>query len=171
MKYVSHIKIAWPSDAWLPGFLSWNPVTQELTVVDVEGKLLKTDLEQSTAKPLFAKQEKAVKAAQWSPDGTRLATIDREDGSVAVCDAQTGKLIASIPVDGASDLLRVLDEHFSSGGVGVGDIWVRNDDPLGLFVKPPGAPTPGPKSDKTKQKSPITRQNWPLRRRYLGFLR
>lgn len=97
LKYVSRIKIAWPSDSWLPGLLSWNPATQELTVVDADGKLLKIDRHQSTAKPLFAGQERAVKAAKWSPDGTRLVTIDREDGTVAVWDAQTGKVIASVP--------------------------------------------------------------------------
>ena len=97
LKYVGHVEIVWPSDSWWPGLLSWNPVTQELTGVDVDGRLLKIDLHQETAEPLFAKQERPVKAARWSPDGTRLVTIDREDGSVVVWDVQTGTAVASAP--------------------------------------------------------------------------
>lgn len=96
LKYLGRVMITWPSDLWLPGLLSWNPVTQELAGVDADGKLLKIDLHQETAKPLFAKQERAVKAARWSPDGTRLVTIDREDGSVAVWDAQAGMVVAGV---------------------------------------------------------------------------
>ncbi|GEM_PF-2376562 len=97
LKCLGQVKVAWPKDAWLAGLLSWNPATQELAVVDADGRLLKIDPHQDTAEPLFAKQEEAIKAARWSPDGTRLVAVYREDGSVAVWDAQAGTVVASIP--------------------------------------------------------------------------
>lgn len=97
LKCLGQVKVAWPKDEWLPGLLSWNPTNQELTAVNADGKLLKIDVDQDTAKPLFVKQERAVKSARWSPDGTRIVAIDRDDGSVAVWDAQAGTMVASIP--------------------------------------------------------------------------
>ena len=88
----------------------WNSATQELTVVDVAGKLLRIDLHRNTARALFAHQEKAVKAARWSPDGMRLVTIEREDGSVAVWDAHAGKIAARVPEK------EVLYAYFSPDG-------------------------------------------------------
>lgn len=96
LKYMGCVNIAWPTDSWLRGLLSWNPVTQELTGIDASGKLLKIDLDHETTEPFFAGQEGAVRAATWSPDGTRVVMIGREDGSVAVWDAQVGKVIAAI---------------------------------------------------------------------------
>jgi WD40 repeat protein len=97
LTYVGCIKITWPADSWLPRLLSWNPVTQELAGVDAEGKLLRIDLHQKTAKPLLPKQDTPLNRANWSPDGTRLVTANREDGSVAVWDAHAGTVVARIP--------------------------------------------------------------------------
>jgi hypothetical protein len=94
-KNVGRIKISQNPDAPLPASMSWHPVTHEMTCVDADGKLLRIDLQKETATPLLPKQERAVKAAKWSPDGTRLVTIDRE-GSVAVWDAHSGAVIASL---------------------------------------------------------------------------
>jgi WD40 repeat protein len=96
LKYLGCVKIAWPTDSWLVGLLSWNPATQKLTGIDASGKLLKIDLDHETTEPFFAKQEGAVRAATWSPDGTRVVMIGREDGSVTVWDAQVGKVVAAI---------------------------------------------------------------------------
>lgn len=110
LKCLDQVAVAWPKDTWLGGLLSWNPATQDLAVVNADGRLLKIDPDEDAAEPLFAKQERAVKAARWSPDGTRLVTIDREDGSVAVWDAQAGTVVASIPEKD------VLDAQFSPDG-------------------------------------------------------
>lgn len=93
---VGRIKTTQNPDPWLPTFMSWHPVTHEMTGVDADGKLLRIDLQKQTAVPLLAKQERAIKAARWSPDGTRLVTIDRKDGSVTVWDFPSGAVVASL---------------------------------------------------------------------------
>jgi WD40 repeat protein len=94
---IGRIKITQNQDAWFSTFMSWHPVTHEMTGVDADGKLLKIDLQKQTVEPLLAKQERAVKAAKWSPDGTRLVTIDREDGVVLVWDVPAGNVAAKLP--------------------------------------------------------------------------
>ena len=97
VNHVGRIKITQNKDPWLGTFMSWHPVTHEMTGVDADGKLLRIDLQKETAVPLLAKQERAVKAAKWSPDATRLVTIDREDGVVSVWDVQSGTVVARLP--------------------------------------------------------------------------
>jgi WD40 repeat protein len=93
---VGHILISQNTDPWLRTFQSWHPITHEMTGVDADGKLLKIDLLKETAVPLLTKQERAVRGAQWSPDGTRLVTVDRDDGSVAIWDVSSGTVIARL---------------------------------------------------------------------------
>ncbi len=94
---VGHLKITQNADPWLSTFMSWHPVTHEMTGVDADGKLLRIDLQKKTAVPLLAKQERAVKTAKWSPDGMRLVTIDREDEAVSIWDVQSGVVVAKLP--------------------------------------------------------------------------
>ncbi|MFM6127278.1 MAG: WD40 repeat domain-containing protein [Sphaerospermopsis kisseleviana] len=110
LKRLGQVKVPWPKGEWLPGLLAWNPANQELTAVGDDGKLLKIDLSQDTALPLLVEQQRAVRSARWSPDGTRLVTIDREDGSVAVWNVQAGTVVASMPEED------VLYASFSPGG-------------------------------------------------------
>jgi len=77
-------------------FMSWHPVTHEMTGVDADGKLLRIDLKKHTAEPLLAGQTKGVKDAEWSPDGKRLVTVDRDDGAVAIWDIASGAVVASL---------------------------------------------------------------------------
>ena len=98
LERICQVEIAWPKEKWLLGLLAWNPANQELTVVGGDGEVLKIDLIQQTVTPLLRDQKDAVKSARWSPDGTRLITIDREDGSVSVWDVQTGTVLTRIQV-------------------------------------------------------------------------
>ena len=97
LNQIGRIKISQNKDPWLGTFMSWHPTTHEMIAVDADGKLLKVDLQKETAVPLLTKQERAVKAAQWSPDGTRLVTTDREGGDVSVWDVQARVVVAKLP--------------------------------------------------------------------------
>ena len=96
LERLGQVEIAWPKDRWLLGLLAWNPANQELTAVGGDGEVLRIDMSLETAIPLFGEQKRAVKSARWSPDGTRLLTIDREDGSISVWNVQTGTVVTSI---------------------------------------------------------------------------
>lgn len=96
LKQIGHVTIALPKNTWLPGLLTWNPTSYELTAVNDVGMLFKVDMDQGTALPLIVEQPKAVKSARWSPDGKKLLTIDRDDGSVSVWNVQAGQVVASI---------------------------------------------------------------------------
>ncbi len=97
LNQIGRIKISQNKDPWLGTFMSWHPVTHEMTAVDADGKLLKVDLQKEMAVPLLAKQERAVKAAKWSPDGTRLVATDRKNRDVSVWDVSAGVVGAKLP--------------------------------------------------------------------------
>ncbi len=94
---IGNITISLPKNTWLPRLLAWNPTSSQLTAVNDAGLLFKVDLDQVTAIPWMVEQPKAVKSAQWSPDGKRLLTINSDDGSVSVWDLKAGKVVVSIP--------------------------------------------------------------------------
>ncbi len=100
LKPIGHVKITWPKDEWLLGLLTWNPKNQDLIVVDSEGKLLRIEEDEKSAIPFLANQQRAVKSARWSPDGTKLLTIDREDGSISVWNVESGQVLSTLKVEG-----------------------------------------------------------------------
>ena len=85
-------------DSW-HAILPQNPATHEMTGVNADGKLLKIDLDKGTATPLLPKQEKPIRKVNWSPDGTRIVTIDdqKDGGTIAVIDVRSGEVLATIP--------------------------------------------------------------------------
>lgn len=96
LKWLAQVEIAWSEMEWYRRVLAWNPANQELTAVDNDGTLLRIDLSQDTARPMFAEQQRPVTRVEWSPDGTRLLTIDRDDKSVAVWNVETEAMVATI---------------------------------------------------------------------------
>ncbi len=94
---IRRIKITRNQEPWLHTFLSWHPITHEMTCADADGNLLKVDLQKETTAPLLRKQRTPVKAAQWSPDGRRLVTIDREGAGVVVWDVQSEAVLSELP--------------------------------------------------------------------------
>ncbi|MGW8257310.1 MAG: WD40 repeat domain-containing protein [Thermoguttaceae bacterium] len=107
---IGHIKISRNSDSWLSTFMSWHPITHEMTAVDANGKLLKVDLQTQSTVPLLAKQAEAIEAANWSPDGKRLVTVDRQDGSVSIWDVSAGTVLTKLPEK------EVVSAYFSPDG-------------------------------------------------------
>ncbi len=96
LKRLGQVEIAWSEMEWYRRVLAWNPANQELTAVDNDGKLLRIEMSQATARPMFAEQQRSVTHVKWSPDGTRLLTIDRDDKSVAVWNVETEAVVATI---------------------------------------------------------------------------
>jgi hypothetical protein len=96
LKQVAQVRVAWPEDQWLPGRIAWNPTKQDLIVADKDGTLLKIDFVREKALPLVPEQVKAATSLRFSLDGMRMLTVERDNGSVSVWDATTGKVVASI---------------------------------------------------------------------------
>ena len=96
---VRHIKMSLSKEDLWHAILPQNPATCEMTGVNADGKLLTIDLDKETATPLMPTQVKPIRNASWSPDGTRLVTIDEQKsgGTIAVWDVRAGKVIATIP--------------------------------------------------------------------------
>ena len=117
----SFVPIRWNKEDRWGYFLSWRPQKHEAAVVDVEGKVLRVDLEEGKAEPLLTKQVKAVKSAKWSPDGTRLVTVDRDESIVTVWDIQTNVALATW---GEKDVTFIL---FSPDGKSIATVATRQD--------------------------------------------
>jgi WD40 repeat protein len=121
LAHIGRIKITRNKDPWLPMFLSWHPVSHEMTCADADGNLLKLDLRNETSVALLHKQETPMKAAQWSPDGKRLVTIDRKDAGVLIWDVQADTVITKLP---AKDIMYAC---FSPTGDKVATMGKRTD--------------------------------------------
>src|SRR5262249_33498932 len=87
-----------------PGHVSWgaarfSPDSRRLAVAHEDRELLIYDL--ATGQPSRRWRERALSEPVFSPDGTRLALLDhdgRVSSSVRILEAESGRLVRSIPI-------------------------------------------------------------------------
>jgi serine/threonine protein kinase/Tol biopolymer transport system component len=84
----------YPGDASVMNTVAWSPDGNYLAAGDQKGAIQVWMSSSTTPVIIYTLHTDAVQAVAWSPDGKRIASAGN-DGAVQICDALTGKDVAS----------------------------------------------------------------------------